>query len=43
MWDMIVTAIMDWCLSFAPRPIRIGCTVLLIAALVGLLAWVLLQ
>lgn len=39
MFEAIFDALIDWALPFAPRPILIGCTLLMLAILLALLAW----
>jgi hypothetical protein len=39
MWalELVFEVLAQWCLHHAPKPIRVGCTVLLIALVIGLL------
>ena len=39
--EAIVEALLGWCLELAPKPVRYGCTGLLLALATGLFLWAL--
>lgn len=38
MWELLLDGVLDWMLAAGPRWMRVGCTVLLIVAVGGLVA-----
>ena len=40
-WDLVILSVVEWVFEKSPRPVRIGCIVLLSAVVLGILVLVL--